>query len=272
MTTEPWNIPLAHILYQRRWQACQEPFPHMVAYEVFRPEFYSWLESAYGNLLALGLSEKHAKGRFSRNVSGYDVYSVNLTSDTPPPFNVFLSKAWHDMLANLVGIRTTGDVNAGFHHHAPGSKSGQVHNDLNPGWFIDPPDTSQVNLAQNELCAYATGKTGYDNLRVHQTIRAIAVLFYLHNPPWTGVEGGETGLYSNQTQSVDEPVKTVPPINNSLFLFECRPNSYHSFLSNRTVARNSIIMWLHRPVEDVVQRWGEKSIMHWKNGPKNSTS
>jgi hypothetical protein len=272
MSGEPWKIPLSHVLYQRRWQACQEPFPHMVAYEVFTPDFYSWLDSAYGNLLALGLSETPAKGQFSRNISNYDVYSIGLSPDTPAPFNVFISRPWHDMLANLVGIGTTGDVNGGFHHHSAGSKSGQVHNDLNPGWFIDSSDPTQVNVAQNDLCVYTSGKTGVEGLQVHQAIRAIAVLFYLHNPPWTGAEGGETGLYSHQAQPVLNPDKTVPPINNSLLLFECRPNSYHSFLTNRTSPRNSIIMWLHRPVEDVLGRWGEKSIKQWKNGPKNSKS
>jgi hypothetical protein len=244
----------------------------MVAYDVFTPDFYAWMDRTLGDLLALGLSETHDASRFSRNISNYDVYSMSLTPVTPAPFNVFTSKEWHDMLTNLLGIRTTGDINGGFHHHTPGSKSGQVHNDLNPGWFIDAANPNEINVSRSDLCVYSSGQLSDDRLRAHQTIRGIAILYYLHNPPWQPGEGGETGLYSHRRQSVLEPTKAIPPINNSLLLFECRPNSYHSFLSNQSVPRNSMIMWLHRPVEDVVRLWGEKSIAKWGNAPKNQPS
>jgi 2OG-Fe(II) oxygenase superfamily len=273
MIGEASTIPLAHVLYQRRWQVCQVPFPHIVAYDVFTSDFYSWLDCAYADLLERGLSETQDTTRFGRNIANYDAYSMSLSHVSPAPFTIFTSREWHDMITRLVGIRTTGDVNGGFHHHVPKSKTGTVHNDLNPGWFVDPPDPFQVNVARNELCSYSTGKVTNDNLRVHQTVRAIAILYYLHNPPWYFGQGGETGLYSHRTQPVLEPTKTIPPINNSLLLFECRPTSFHTFLSNRSLARNSLVMWLHRPVEDVVQRWGEKSIVRWTNsGPKNQPS
>jgi Rps23 Pro-64 3,4-dihydroxylase Tpa1-like proline 4-hydroxylase len=92
---------------------------------------------------------------------------------------------------------------------------------------------------------------------------------FLHNPPWREGDGGETGLYSRSSQPVSEPTKAIAPINNSLLIFECRPNSYHSFLSNRNGPRNSMIMWLHRPKNDVEQRWGSNSIIHWRDEPKN---
>jgi 2OG-Fe(II) oxygenase superfamily len=265
---EPWTIPLAHILHQRRWQVCSEPFPHMVAYNVFTPEFYAWLDRAFGDILGRGLSERHDPAMFSRNIAGYDAYSTTFNDEMPAPFHLFTSHPWHHMIANLVGIRVTGDVNGGFHHHAPGSKSGHVHNDLNPGWFLNETHPHRVNISRNELCNYSTGKVraGYHG---HQTMRAIAVLFYLHNPPWEPGDGGETGLYSSREQPVSEPAKRIPPINNSLFLFECRPNSYHSFIENWKSPRNSMIMWLHCPFEDVVQRWGDKAVVYWSKRPKN---
>lgn len=268
--SEPWTLPLARILYQRRWQVCREPFFHMVAYNVFTPEFYAWLDRAYGDLLALGASEASDNSRLSRSIPNYDVFSMSLGPDIPAPFNVFTSREWHDAVANSVGIRTTGDVNGGFHHHSVGSKSGMVHNDMNPGWFIDSNDPYQVNLSRNDLCNYSTGRVTDNQIPVHETVRAIALLFYLCNPPWQYGDGGETGLYSYRRQPVTEPTKTIPPINNSLVLFECRPNSFHSYLCNRTSPRNSLIMWLHRPVEDVVQRWGRKAIVPWSNAAKNS--
>jgi hypothetical protein len=56
----------------------------------------------------------------------------------------------------------------------------------------------------------------------------------------------------------------VPPINNSMLLFECTPYSYHSFISNRRSVRNCLVMWLHRPKEEVTARWGETVIEKWK--------
>jgi 2OG-Fe(II) oxygenase superfamily len=269
MNMDPWNFPLAQILQQRRWQVCTEPYFHVIAYDVFTPPFYEWLDRCFGELLDRGLSNQHDPTRFSRNIKNYDAYSTTFGDVTPEAMTVFTSRTWHDMIANVTGVRATGDINGGFHHHARGSKSGQVHNDLNPGWFADNPDPFAVNLSRNDVCSYSTGKTAVSGVPVHRTVRAVALLFYLHNPPWQRGDGGETGLYSYRDQPVEEPTIVVPPLNNSLLMFECRPNSYHSFLSNRNGPRNSIIMWLHRPFQEAVARWGEKAIVHWSDRPKN---
>lgn len=269
MSIDPWNVPLAHIVQQRRWHVCTEPFPHLVAYDVFRPDFYGWMDHAFGEVLARGLSETHDPSRLSRNIKNYDAYSTTFSDITPEPFAVLTSRPWHDMIANLMRVRATGDVNGGFHHHVKGSKSGQVHNDLNPGWFVDHSDPFAVNLSRNDLCSYSSGETSTPDIRKRQTVRAVALLIFLHNPLWRPGDGGETGLYTSRRQAIDRPTKVIPPINNSLYVFECRPNSYHSFLSNRSGPRNSMIMWLHRPFEEAVARWGEKAIVHWSDRPKN---
>lgn len=269
MTIDPSRFPLAQILRQRRWHVCQEPFFHVVAYDVFTPEFYGWLDHAYERLLERGLSLEYDPTRFSRSIKNYDAYSTTFSDITPEPFGALTARPWHDMIANLMGVRATGDMNGGFHHHAQGSKSGQVHNDLNPGWFVNHDNPLTVNLSRNEVCDYSTGKTADPGIRVHQTVRAVAVLFYLHNPPWKPGDGGETGLYNSTKQPVTEPTKRIAPINNSILMFECRPNSYHSFLSNPSGPRNSLIMWLHRPIDDAIARWGEKAIVWWRDRPKN---
>jgi hypothetical protein len=234
-----------------------------VAYDVFTPEFYAEIDAAFGGMLGHGLSDGHDPARFSRNIRNYDAYSMNFDGNMPEPFQLFISNEWHDMLAQLARIRATRDVTGGFHHHRLGSRSGEIHNDLNPGWFLDAPDAGGVNLSRNELCDYSTGHVNGHGVQVHESVRAVAVLFYLHNPPWRDGDGGETGLYAHSSQAVDNPTKVMPPVNNSLFMFECRPDSYHSFIQNRNGHRNSIIMWLHRPKPDVIQRWGEDAIIGW---------
>jgi 2OG-Fe(II) oxygenase superfamily len=78
---------------------------------------------------------------------------------------------------------------------------------------------------------------------------------YLCNPDWIEGDGGETGLYGSREDPVDRPIAVVPPINNSLLMFECTPYSYHSFLSNGRSPRNSVIVWLHREKVEVLSRW-----------------
>ncbi|WP_433757792.1 2OG-Fe(II) oxygenase family protein [Nocardia sp. CA-135398] len=90
-------------------------------------------------------------------------------------------------------------------------------------------------------------------------MRAVAVLFYFGNPDWRPGDGGETGLFAHIGAN-PVPALTVPPLNNSLLLFECTPRSWHSFVGDNVAARNSVMMWLHRPKEDVLRRWGGDSI------------
>ncbi|MGA8939192.1 MAG: 2OG-Fe(II) oxygenase [Acidobacteriaceae bacterium] len=262
---------LSQVLQHRRWQVFSQPFLHITAYNVFTPEFYTWVENAYAELLRQRLTERNSPGRLLRPDANFDAHAMAFTDDMPLPLQVFASREWHDMLAALMGIPATGDVNGGFHHHRTASKNGTVHNDLNPGWFIDPPYPGTINLANEELCQYTTGKVPANEIQVHQTARAVAILMFLHNPPWRPGDGGETGLYSRPDQPVHQPTKAIPPINNSIFIFECTPNSYHSFISNQAGPRNSMIMWLHRPIQDAVQRFGENEIVNWPSNPASPT-
>ena len=122
----------ANVLGQRRWQCCARPFPHFIAHDVFTPHFYSELDAAFGEVLARGLSEGKEPGRFSRNITNYDAYAVTFDDDMLPPFQVFISREWHDLLAQLAAIPATGEVSGGFHHHLPGSRSGEICNDPTP--------------------------------------------------------------------------------------------------------------------------------------------
>jgi len=148
-----------------------------------------------------------------------------------------------------------------LHHHDVGSLSGAPHNDLNPGWFVDERSPSGVTVADPSVCSYTTGRTK-DRRPVVERIRSVALIYYLANPEvYTG--GGETGLYERGTDPVQRPALAVPPVNNSLVAFECTPYSFHSFITNPNVERNCLVMWLHRPKEAVVRRWGSHSIVGW---------
>jgi hypothetical protein len=253
------------LLASRGWWARRKPYPHILAKDVFHENIYGAMERQYMQLLAKGLSEAPDPSRLSRTVLGYDVYAQAFTAGLDPPLGLLLSPEFHDHVANVLRVRITRDVNGGFHHHLAGSQSGRIHNDLNPGWFVDAPSASGVNLSRSDLCSYPTGES-FAALRPYQVMRAIAIIFFLANGAWAPGDGGETGLYSNHRGSVDSPDVTVPPLDNSMLIFHCTPYSYHAFIGNRRRARNSAIMWLHCQREDVYRWFGEHSVVNWRSG------
>ncbi|MFN2517963.1 MAG: 2OG-Fe(II) oxygenase, partial [Jatrophihabitantaceae bacterium] len=147
--------------------------------------------------------------------------------------------------------------------HEPGSASGWPHNDLNPGWFAEPPaGAHRIQLPGDNHVDYHRG-THPAGVHARETVRAVSLLYYLANPEWTPGDGGETGLFANFDAAHLGPSSAVAPINNSLVMFECTPFSLHAFLTNRVHARNSVIMWLHRTKDDAIARWGAQSIVTW---------
>src|SRR6185312_3957846 len=168
--------------------------------------------------------------KFRYNISGYDAYAATIGAGSPGIFNIFKSRQWHDLLEKITNVHSTGDIQCGFHHHAIGSRSGNVHNDLNPGWFNKNPNEEGINDDDNSACDYQTGEcsSGRD---VYQVVRGVAMIFFVCNQPWFSGSGGETGLYSKSDDDVSSPFVTIPPINNSLVVFECTPFSFHSFIT-----------------------------------------
>jgi hypothetical protein len=136
-----------------------------------------------------------------------------------------------------------------------------VHNDLNPGWFIDRPRPDGINSAASTWCDYHHGEPCAAGTTPVCRIRAIAMLYFLNNGPWRPGHGGECGLYADRDAS--QPSAKVGPVDNSILIFECTPWSFHRFLSNTAGPRDSVILWLHRKRELAVNRWGERSIVKW---------
>jgi hypothetical protein len=236
----------------RRWLRRTDPFPHVVAYDVFAPPVLARLEDAFRTTV-----EEHGGRPY---LAAYDIGGASVTAETAHRFEPLVTRAFHDMIANLLGLSVTGHVACGLHQHRIGSSSGFAHNDLNPGWFNGVPGPGELVLGDDAV-SYTTGETYDPTVRPVETVRAAALLFYLANEPWTPGDGGFTGLYESGDTPVDRPRAIAPPINNSLLLFRCTPRSYHTFVSNQRHVRNSIIMWLHRPAADVVREWGPDAIV-----------
>jgi LPS sulfotransferase NodH len=251
---------LRAVLAPHPWAYYTHPFPHVVARRVLRDGVYAEVDSAFASVLAGGRDAGPAG--FARTTPGYDVFSHTLRPGVEGPFALFCSRPWHDLLADVTGIAASGHTFCGLHHHAVGSLSGSVHNDLNPGFFPRAAERSEVVLNDHTRCSYYGGGVA-PGVEPVETIRGVAMIFFLHNPPWHQGDGGEIGLYEHAGDPVDRPATAVAPLNNSMVLFECTPHSFHAFIGNRRTVRNSLIMWIHRPPDDVVTRWGRDAIIPW---------
>jgi hypothetical protein len=264
------RVQIAQLLERHSWMFCNDPFPHVRAQAVFTPTIYRELEGAFETILSgRPLASWPAVG-FSRNMPGYDACAIDFDVQVGWPFSVFVSRSWHDLFTRLFGVDGNLHVSGALHHHAAGSRAGFVHNDLNPGWFVDADGADvatpvDVAIPQGHLCNYRNGVTlAGAAVNAIETIRGVAIIYYLNNSDWSAGDGGETGLYRAGRDPVGQYVVAVPPVNNSLVAFECTPSSFHSFLANPRRPRNSVCVWLHRPKETVVAKWGNSAIVPWQ--------
>jgi len=254
---------LNDVIDNHRWWYRSDPFPHFRGRDVFSSDFHVTLNTAFHEILDAGLSDEPSTERFSRNMLYSDSYGWDFPPDVSGPLAVFYSRAWHDLLQNITGVQATGDVNAALHHHLPGSQHGFVHRDLSEAWFSDQPRPDSINPMDNARCSYSHGRTSDSSTPVRREVRAVTMIYYLANDGWRPGDGGETGLYRSGSDHVLDPANAVPPINNSILVFENTPVSWHSFLSNKH-PRNSVILWLHRSYEDACSRWSDSMVARWK--------
>ena len=253
----PPNWNLDELLANRRWIRRNRPFPHVYARDVFTADYYRSVHEEFERI------EREHPEVFHRNMKGYDASGASIGRFRDGPLGVFASREWNDLIGRVAGVRTTGDVNAGVHHHDPGSASGWPHNDLNPSFFAGPPpQPDEIRLENSGGVIVITGEHP-PGVKVREVIRGVSVLFYLGNPDWEPGDGGETGLFADVATAGRGPAVAVPPINNSMVFFECTPRSWHGYISNRSKPRNAVVMWLHRPKDEVVQRWGNENIEYW---------
>lgn len=262
------GVRLADLLGGSQWTYRTLPFPHIHVRNVFIAEVYDQLARAFRD--ALARSKAGNPPRFVHAGKDFDAYVMPLRPSLAGPLALFVSKAWVDLLAKATAVNVTPDLNGALHYHVTNSRNGFIHKDFSSCWFIDNPRPDGINISDNSLCSYRTGETFVDGAVARERVRAVAMLFYLNNAPWTPADGGETGLYCSCDDLVERPAATIPPINNSMLIFECTPYSYHSFITNRRHPRSSVTIWLHRTKEDAVAKWGAESIVYVKDNPRSS--
>ncbi len=235
------------------WWEFRSPFRHWRASSVLDPEIYDAVSAKF----RLIVEQTQGRGplRMSASTGNYDAQILALNADLAGWFSPFLEAAWIKSLHRFLRIPETHRIDAALHSSPPGSRTGWIHTDLCSAWFDEASCGDELSFANRAACDYFTGKTHTESARPKEYVRAATMIYYLCNEGWSERDGGETGLYGAAKLHDRTIVSRVPPVDNTLLLFECSPHSYHRFLTNPGRRRNSIILWLHTTVDAAEARW-----------------
>lgn len=240
------------------WQACDAPFRHFTATGVFDAATYQALSDRFTAILETTAGKRAGVYRLRPAPGSSDGLILGLTEKLAPAFAPLFTETWLRAVATMLGLPFLPRIEGALHANPQGSRTGWIHTDCCSAWFDESGSTpGALMLPPRRRCHYFTGQRIAPDARPVEYIRAATLIFYLCNDGWTPGDGGETAIYSAAQEDAGTLVRHIAPVNNSLFLFECSPHSYHRFVTNPGRARNSIILWLHATVADAEQRWGD---------------
>jgi len=239
----------------KRWIVNLHPFKHIVVQNLFEDDIYERLRAEFSKRMM----NTESKRTIARN---YDATILPFTGADKANFAPLLDPEWLRLISNAMQLDTRLEVDGALHSHPPGSRSGWIHNDYNPGWFARAAERDEIYLSSTDGCDYKSGKVTTGNATPVERMRYLTLLYYVNNPRWVEGMGGETGIYMSQRRSIDSADRFVAPLNNSLLLFECTPHSWHSFRTG-SFARNSITLWLHREFDQAKRQWPHHEPVYW---------
>ena len=240
-----------------QWWECSLPFRHFSATDVLDSESYNELCHQFSLILETTAGKRKGEYKMRRAQGNNDCLVLGLTDKLATAFSPFFTETWLRSLAELLDLKFLPRVEGALHSNPKASRTGWIHTDCCSAWFDESNSTTEtLMLPPRGRCSYFTGQAKVPEANPKEYIRAATMIFYLCNDGWEQGDGGETATYSTDRETEDTMVKLIPPLNNSLFLFECTPHSYHRFITNPGRTRNSVILWLHSSVSDAEARWG----------------
>jgi hypothetical protein len=95
---------------------CVDPFPH-VAPSASSPPISSRAGHAFDTILR-GQQARLARSLLSPQHAGLRCSAVDLNGRLGWPFNVFVSRPWHDLFTSMFAMSTNGCIGGTLHHHA----------------------------------------------------------------------------------------------------------------------------------------------------------
>jgi hypothetical protein len=240
-------------LRNHQWLIKQKPFPYFTAENIFTEEVYDYL--------CEGFKQHEVTFQPQAKLTRYDAEIRSISPRAAPFFFPLFDQGWLSLIGDAFAVKPSFEVDAATHIHPPRSRAGWIHNDYNPGWF-EREAANEVVFSQEGGCDYKRDYSASAGSFVPR-VRYITIIYYLLNDNWVPADAGETGIYSCRRQPVDRPDVKVSPLNNSILAFECTPHSFHSFMGSNT-RRNSITLWLHRPMEEARKEWPSHEPVRWR--------
>jgi hypothetical protein len=212
------------------------PFHHVLLNNVFNPEIYQLLCDNFGEYISRTVPYKDQPGAV-HDYAGY-IYGLK-TEDCTNGYDFFISPIWKNFCSSIFNIETNQYTALSAHWHKAPAKPGFVHRDLNICSTL-PSNDENIQLTGN--CYYSDDSIDKQP-NTTKIIRSIALLFYFNNKEILEEnDKGGTSVYTNW--KFDSFVKEIKPINNSLFIFEVCPDSFHGF-SGANFDRSSVVQWFH---------------------------
>lgn len=245
------------VLEYGEWREVRSPFRHFQASNVLAAESYRVIALEFQRVLDATEGRITGGPRFGKPAANYDARMLPITEENMEHFPPFFSDGWLRSLSDLVRIPFVPRIDGALHSSPPNSRSGWMHTDFCSGWFDESRNESPAFLfPDRSRCHYFEGAAKVAGAKPTEYVRAATLIFYLCNDDWAPGDGGETEFYGSRKDSQNTRKLLIPPVNNSLILFECSPHSYHRFITNPGRTRNSLILWLHCEVDFVEKRWG----------------
>jgi len=241
------------------WTTYHTPFRHYQATNVFNDEDYHRLSSNYRDLLNKSAnSDDDYRYKFRKSKLDYDATMIQIDGDLAPLFRPFFEEEFIRSLADFLELPYFPQIRCGLHSSLKGSRDGWLHTDHCSGWFDDNTVTkSGVIFQANCGCEYFRGKKRSDTAKPAEYVRVATLIYYMCNDGWKEGDGGETGLFDNMEPHAVTHSKFIKPVNNSLLLFACTPQSYHRFIANPGITRNSLLLGLHTSYDYAETIWGD---------------
>lgn len=245
-------MPRLSTLRHAQW--LDTPVRHLILDDVFTDAYVNELRRAFAD----ELTRQSAKADTFRKMTNYDAYALTPYPDLSGPFRVFYSREWYGFWKQLSGIALDENLMTTLHYHEKGSESGYIHTDYDMYSFRLAPLENELNHWYFNSKYQTHTKAEKEAFQRQEgaifTRRAIALIYYLNDEVWREGDGGETGFFSGN--SYDMLAKKVEPQPNRLLAFMIDKKSYHAFLKNTRLERNTIIQWFHEPPAQMDKRLG----------------
>lgn len=241
-------------------ESYQYPFNHIIIKNLLKDDIYNSLCENFESYII----KTKKFGKIGDTNLFYDakIYEMK-EEDCKNGYEFFVSLFWQSCISFLFQKQFNQHIAYTLHEHEPNTKDGYPHLDLSICSVIEDHN-KQIKLTGD--CLYA------DDSKLRQPytkkiVRSVAGLYYFNNKTNGNDDlGGGTAIYNDyNTQNIN---KIIPPINNSMFLFEIGSKSFHGFKKSK-FKRSAIVQWFHEDLSIFIKNHKEE-LDNIKNETGNS--